>query len=208
MVLRSISGRFVSGCVFTTEGTERSGRNGMSPPNRPKNATDYTPFSPLAIRCVSLRLHLPMAKKPKSAAPRLKELRTELVSLLPCRGADFNTESQRHGGTEEENRCVKHDDLSVPLCLCASVLRKQVRKRFCSHSFVRSVADLGFSPDGNWIRREAQERRVGEKPYNRPRIPFGGANRRTHSAFSVPFRFFRSKKRTRDDLTTKSSKEC
>jgi len=136
----------------------------MSQPNPPENAADYTPFSPLAIRCVPLRLHLPMAKKPKSAAPRFEELRTELVSLVPCRGADSNTESQRHGGTEEETRCTKQDDLSVPQCLCASVLRKQVRERFRSHSFARSVADLGFSPDGNCIRLEDNE---GEWARNR-----------------------------------------
>ena len=35
--------------------------------------------------------------------------------------------------------------------------------------------------------------RVGAKSYNRPRISYGVANRLAHSAFSVPFRFFRSK---------------
>ena len=33
---------------FTTEIAEGSGRNGMSPPDRPKNATDYTSSRPLA----------------------------------------------------------------------------------------------------------------------------------------------------------------
>ena len=41
--------------------------------------------------------------------------------------------------------------------------------------------------------------RVGAKSYNRPRISYGVANRLAHSAFSVPFRFFRSKNTTKDE---------
>ena len=158
---------------FTTEIAEGSGRNGMSPPDRPKNATDYTPFSPLAIRCVPLQLHLPMAKKPKSVAPRLKEYERKVCGKKRCLW---------HGRDERQRRSG----------------------RFRSHSFARSVADLGFSPDGNWSRLEAQE---GEWARNRiighesrtgsrtgwlfPHFPF-------HSASSVV------NDTTRDDPTTKN----
>ena len=111
---------------FTTEIAEGSGRNGMRQPTPPENATDYTPFSPLAIKCVPLRLHLPMAKKPKSVAPRLKECERKVLGERRCQLRGIAKRQSRQGW-------------------------------FRLHSFARSVADLGFSPDGNWSRLEAQE---------------------------------------------------
>ena len=130
---RVFGGRFVSCRVSTTETTEGNGKNGTEQLNPPENATDYTPFSPLAIRCVPLRLHLSMAKKPKSVAPRLKE----------C----------------WRNRSDCRCRLALP-----RNRHRLLPQTFRSYSFARSVADLGFSPDGNRSRFEVQE---GEWARNR-----------------------------------------
>ena len=112
---------------FLLRNTRKSAEeNGTVPPNRQKNATDYTSFSPLAFSCVSLRLHLPMAKKPKSVAPRFEECERKVCGKRRCR---------LHGNVKWQRQSV----------------------RFRSHSFARSVADLGFSPDGNGSGLEAKK---------------------------------------------------
>ena len=107
---------------LTTEIAEGSGRNGMSQPNRPKNATDYTSSRPLASygRQVGVR---------RQWARTLNRSRLGLKSM--------NGKSVARGNAR---RAIETNAVG----------------RFRSHSFARSVADLGFSPDGNWSSPEAK----------------------------------------------------
>ena len=80
-------------------------------------------------------------------------------------------------------------------------------ERFRSHSFARSVADLGFAPNDNGRRLEVNEGRVGAKPYNRPRILCGAG-----ADWLIPLLPFLSvvsvvKDTARDELSTKNYEE-
>ena len=109
--------------VFTTEGTERSGRNGMSQPDRQDNAADYTSSRPLVSRGCQVDVRCRWARTLNRPRLGLKSMN----GMSVARGNAWRS--------IETNTAV----------------------RFRSHSFARSVADLGFSPDGNWSGLEAQE---------------------------------------------------
>ena len=120
---RSSRGQFVFCCVFTTEMTEGSGKNGTEQPTSPENAADYTSSRPLASLGLQVGVRCQWARTLNRPRLGLKSGNGKSVARgNACRLIETNT---------------------------------AVRFRF--HSFARSVADLGFSPDGNWIRHEIHE---------------------------------------------------
>ena len=119
---------------FTTEGAEINGSE--------RNRTDLPTVQTMRPIIRRFRHSLPWALKSLS-----------LAMAKPSKSAAPRLKEYERKACGKR-RCLLRD----------SAKRKRPSVRFRSHSFARSVADLGFSPDGNWSSLEAQE---GEWARNR-----------------------------------------
>ena len=155
----------------------------------PRNPWPIIRFLAHSRSSASSRHSLQSGEKSKSATPRSKEC---------LRNIFFNTEAQRHRGTERLSPPALPLLIFVPPCLCDSVLESIPSRRdrltgSVLNSSNRGAADLGFFAVGNerhmnGNRREWRKRRI----IGRIRL------RRLAGRFrlaSADFRVFRSKKK-------------